>query len=47
MKDKKRAKLPFGTRKFLRQEKARIRETVADPTEQNRLADELIKRYSK
>ena len=47
MKKENRKKLPYGERKFIREEKMRIRKSVADPNEQTRLINELLKRYFK
>jgi hypothetical protein len=47
MKKENRKKLPYGERKFIREEKMRVRNSVADPNEQTRLINELLKRYFK
>lgn len=43
----KRKKLPKNLRKYIRQEKARIRRQVLDIEEQKRLIGALIKRFQK
>jgi len=40
----KRKKLPKSLRKYIRQEKARIRQEVLDLEEQNKLIEELYKK---
>jgi hypothetical protein len=40
-----KSKLPKSIRKYIRQEKARIRRLVFDVGEQQRLQDELLKRF--
>lgn len=44
---KKRKRLPKSIRKYIRQEKARIRREVLDVKEQERLIKELIKKFFK
>jgi len=44
---KKRIKLPRGVRKYVRQEKARLRRGILDIEEQERLISELYKRYGR
>ena len=40
-------KLPKGIRKYIRKEKARIRREILDLKEQERLIQELYKKFSK